>query len=81
VLQLEKASSHPHKKLIVKPIYKKWTKEEPNNYCPVTPSYFKDSGKSNSKSADFFFRQTQHSKSQFGFRKKKSTIDAIAAII
>jgi hypothetical protein len=45
------------------------------------PSYFKDSGKSNSKSADFFFRQTHHNKSQFGFRKNKSTIDAVATII
>jgi hypothetical protein len=60
--QSEKASSHPHKKYqqlnqFTKKGRRKGKQLSTNYSCP---SFFKDSGKSNSKSANFFFRQTQH---------------------
>jgi hypothetical protein len=68
---------------VIKPIYKKGMKDDANNYHPIIfiPALSKILQKNNSNSANFFFRQTQHTLSQFGFRKNKSSNDATDTII
>jgi hypothetical protein len=71
------------KKSLVKPVYKNGTKEDPNNY-PITlvPALSKVLEKiiANQLIA-FIDKHNILNKSQFGFRKNKSTNDAIATII
>jgi hypothetical protein len=81
LLELDNALIRRHlsihiKESVFSSIYKEETNRNTNNYCPVT-------GKSNSKLANFLSRQTQYmiNKSQFGFRKNKSTNDAVVTII
>jgi hypothetical protein len=69
---------------VVIPIYKKGTKEDANNYRPITlvPALSKILEKviANQLTA-FLDKHKMLNKSQFGFRKNKSTNDAIATII
>jgi hypothetical protein len=71
------------KKSVVKPIYKNGTKEDANNYRPITLvpalSNVLEKVLANQLIA-FLDKHNILNKSQFGFRKNKSTNDAIATI-
>jgi hypothetical protein len=72
------------KKSVVKPIYKNGTKEDVNNYRPITRvptlSNILENVIANQLIA-FLDKHSILNKSQFGFKKNKSTNDAIAIII
>jgi hypothetical protein len=69
---------------VVKSIYKIETKDDANNYCPITlvPALSKVLEKviANQLIA-FLEKHNILNKSQFGFRKNKSTNDAIATFL
>jgi retron-type reverse transcriptase len=72
------------KKSVVKPIYKNGTREDANNYRPITlvPTLSKALEKVTANQLIAFLdKHNILNKSQFGFRRNKSTNDAIATII
>jgi hypothetical protein len=68
----------------VKPIYKNGTKEDANNYCPITlvqaPSKILEKAIAN-RLISFLDKHPILNKSQFRFRKNKSTKDVTATIM
>jgi hypothetical protein len=70
-------------KSVVLKIYKRGTKEDANNYCPITlVQTFQRFWKCNSKLASLFLDKHNILKgSQFGYRKNKYKKAAIATIM
>jgi hypothetical protein len=72
------------KNSVVKPIYKNGTKEDANNYRPITPVPTLSKVLENVIANQLIVFLGKHdilNKSWFGFRKNKSTNDAVATII
>jgi hypothetical protein len=82
--QRRHVSIHVKKKSVVKPIYKKWPKEDANNNCPITlvPALSKILEKVlQNQLISYLDKHNILNKSQFEFRKNKSNKDAIATVI